>query len=233
MSHPASPAPSRLLYSQVEPDEHGNFGYAGDLQQPGLGLPALTVAIQRHLENLVAGGQFSVRGETFAGGRKIIVEVLDAPADLANDEARHCFEKAIRDQVERFGFTRSNPLQDFMTCSFYNEVRIADAYWAALSARRGAQNPIPKTMSLASFKRTVRAGDLLKLVGAPEGHRSLGVTRPIVAVRSADLILEGPSYLTLPKTAAFACDGKKIRIGIGSPREPDAHLLYEWMPATA
>lgn len=230
-SMPSTSAP--LLYSQVEHDERGNFSYVGDLQQPGLGLPALTAAIERHLTNMVAGGRFSVRGETFAGGRKVIVEVLDAPADLADDVARRALEVAIRDQVVRFGFTRSNPLQDYMSCSFYNEVRIGRAYWAALAERRGIRNPVTATNSLAAFKRTVGVGDQLTLVDAPAGHRSLGMTRGIVAVRSADLALEGTTYLTLPKAAAFACDGKRIRIGIGSEREPDAHLLYEWLPVAA
>ena len=217
-----------LLYSQVKPDDRGNFLYQGDLQGAGRDLPALTTAIQQHLERTVSGGQFSVRGERFAGGRKVVVEVLDGAEDLSDDEVRRAFEVRIRDQIERFGFVRSNVLQDYMTVSFYSEVRIGGAYWGALSARKGNQNSVKSTMSLAAFKRAVTVGDQLKLVAAPQWHRAVGTTRQIIAVRSADLILEGPSYLTLPKAAAFACDGARIRIGIGNDREPDAHLLYEW-----
>jgi hypothetical protein len=102
------------LYSQIEHDERGNLEYQGDLQQPGLSLPALAACVRRHLETSVAGASFSVRGESFAGWRKLIVEMLDAPADLSDPEARRRFELMLRDQVERFGFTRSNILQDYI-----------------------------------------------------------------------------------------------------------------------
>lgn len=52
--------------------------------------------------------------------------------------------------------------------------------------------------------------------------------RAITQVRSGDVILEGRSYLSFPRAAAFACDGKFVRISIGSEYDPDAHLLYEW-----
>lgn len=232
MSHSNSAA-AHLFYSQVETDDRGNFAYSGDLRRDDLDLSALTVVIHQHLDNQITGGRFSVRGERFTGGRKVIVEVLDVPDDLSDETVRRTFETAMRDQIERFGFVRSNILQDFMTCSFFSEVRIGRAYWSALSARRGVQNPVKSTVPLGTFKRTVKAGDQLKLIAAPTGHRSLGMTRPIVQVRSADLVLEGPSYLTLPKASAFACDGKQVRIGIGSNHEPDAHLLYEWIRAAA
>src|SRR3546814_3460486 len=51
--------------------------------------------------------------------------------------------------------------------------------------------PVEAKVSLASFKKQVRAGDSLKLVDAPAGHRSLGTIRAITQVRSGDLILEG------------------------------------------
>src|SRR3546814_6873198 len=76
--------------------------------------------------------------------------------------------------MERFGFTRSNLYQDFHTCSFYCGARIGQAYWSALASRRGPKNPVEAKVSLASFKKQVRAGDSLKLVDAPAGHRSLG-----------------------------------------------------------
>ena len=224
---------SPLLYSQVDHDARGNFAYQGDLQQAGRELPDLTAAIQRHLDDVIAGARFSVRGERFAGGRKVIVEVLDAAEDLTCDEARSAFEIRIRDQVERFGFVRSNVLQDYMNVSFYNEVRIGCAYWTALSARKGVENPVKSTMTLTAFKRAVKVGDRLTLTAGPNWHRSIGTTRSIIAVRSADLVLEGPSYLTLPKAGAFACDGQHIRIGIGHDRESDAHLLYEWTRSAA
>lgn len=219
------------LYSQVDPDERGNFEYVGDLQQPGLSLLALTSRVQSHLEDLILGGKFSVRGEAFAGGRKIIVDVLDAPGDLTDPEARRSFEVMVRDQIERFGFTRSNVRQDTMSCSFYSEVRVGRAYWAALAKRKSVANAVEPALSLAAFKRRLQPGDVLTLVAAPAGHRALGSARKVVAVRSADLILEGPSYLSFPRATAFACDGRRVRIGIGNERDPDAHLLYEWSRA--
>jgi hypothetical protein len=107
-------------------------------------------------------------------------------------------------------------------------VRIGQAYWAALAKRQGHRNPVDTVISLAAFKR-VKAGDRMKLIDAPAGHRLLGTTREITQVRSGDLILEGRSYLTFPRASAFACDGRLIRIAIGSEYGPDDHLLYEWV----
>lgn len=226
------PAPARL-YSQIEHDDRGNFHYDGDLFQQGEALPALCGRIERHLGVLVAGAVFSVRGQSFAGGRKVIVELLEAPADLTDEIARRAYETMLRDQIERFGFTRSNFYQDFMACAFYTEVRIGRAYWAALAGRRGPVNPVKPLVSLAAFKRRLKPGDSLTLLAAAQGHRALGTTRTVMAVRSADLIFEGKVYLDFPRASGFCCDGRLVRIANGHERDPDAHLLYEWLPAAA
>src|SRR3546814_5825745 len=115
----------------------------------------------------------AISTEKLGRGRKIIAEILDTPADLTARDAQNDVFVAVRDQMERFGFTRSNLYQDFHTCSFYCEARIGQAYWSALASRRGPKNPVEAKVSLASFKKQVRAGDSLKLVDAPAGHRSL------------------------------------------------------------
>lgn len=225
-------APARL-YSQIEHDERGNFAYEGDLFRQGEPLPALCGRIERHLADYFADAMFSVRGESFAGGRKVIVELLDTPADLTDETARRAYETILSDQIERFGFTRSNFYQDFMAVAFYNEVRIGRTYWAALAMRRGPANPVKPLVSLAAFKKRLKSGDTLKLIAAPEGHRALGTTRRVMAVRSADLIFEGKIYLDFPRASGFACDGTLVRIANGHERDPDAHLLYEWRAAAA
>ncbi|AMK25792.1 hypothetical protein VVT58_16160 (plasmid) [Sphingobium sp. SJ10-10] len=223
------PAPI-LSYSQTEPDSRGNFHYEGDLYRQGEALPALCHRIEQHLLGLIAGARFSVSSQVFTGGRKIIVELLDAPADLTDPPARHAFIVMIRDQVERFGFTRSNLLQDFMSCAFYTDIRIGRAYWAALSARRGAANPVVSRISLAAFRKQLKVGDRMTLLYGPKGHRALGTTRTVTAIRSRDFVFEGRTFMDFPRAGAFACDGRLIRIAIGSEHEPDAHLLYEWLP---
>lgn len=115
-----------------------------------------------------------------------------------------------------------------MSCSFFIEVRIGRAYWAALAARRGRANPVEQLVSLAAFKRRLKPGDQLKLISASAGHRSLGVTRTVESVRSGDIIFEGKIYLGFPRASCFACDGKRVRFAIGSEYGPDDHLLYEW-----
>jgi hypothetical protein len=226
---PANPSPR--LYSQTDHDDRGNFHYDGDLYRPGDSLPALGHRIERHLHDLVAGARFAVRGESYAGGRKVRVELLDAPADLTDETARRAFTVMVRDQIERFGFTRSNFYQDYMHCSFHSDVHIGNAYWSALAARHGKTNSVEPLISLAAFKRRLKAGDQLKLVAAPAGHRALGTRRIVKAVRSGDLIFEGDVYLAFPRAAGFACDGRLVRIATGNEHEPDRHLLYEWQPA--
>lgn len=231
MTDVATPGAPARLYSQTPFDERGNFHYQGDLYRAGDNLATLAARIEAHLRTKFRDTRFAIKTEKFAGGRKVTAEILDTPADLTARDAQNAFFIEVRDQMERFGFTRSNLLQDFHTCSFYCEARIGQAYWAALAARQGAKNPVQPKLSLAAFKKLVRAGDSLKLIDAPAGHRALGTTRLITKVRSGDMILEGRSYLGFPRASAFACDGKLLRIAIGSEYEPDAHLLYEWQRA--
>lgn len=228
-AQPAS-APPRL-YSQTDHDDRGNFHYDDDLYRPGEALPALCARIENHLHGLIGDARFTSRGERYAGGRKVTVELLDSPAELTDESERRAFTIMVRDQIERFGFTRSNFYQDYQQCAFHSEVQIGKTYWSALAARRGKANNVEPLVSLAAFKRRIKPGDRLKLVAAPDGHRALGTTRSIKAVRSGDLIFEGNVYLDFPRAAGFACDGRLVRIANGNEREPDRHLLYEWIPA--
>lgn len=220
---------SARLYSQTPFDERGNFHYQGDLYRAGDNLASLSGRIEGHLKSKFPDTRFTMRTEKFARGRKITAEIVDTPADLTSRDAQNVFFVAVRDQMERFGFARSNLLQDFHACSFYCGAKLGQSYWAALAARRGEKNPVTPKVSLATFKKQVKAGDYLKLVGAPAGHRAMGTTRAITQVRSGDLILEGRSYLSFPRASAFACDGRLVRISNGSEYDPDAHLLYEWI----
>ncbi|SNS68902.1 hypothetical protein SAMN06295912_11290 [Sphingomonas laterariae] len=226
----ASAAP---LYSQTEFDERGNFHYQGDLQQPGESLAAIVARVDRHLRACFPDTRFAMRTQTFSGGRKIIADLLDTPEDLTGRDAQQDFSVKVKDQIERFGFTRSNIYQDSHHCAFFCEVTIGQAYWAALAKRRRAGSMVDSVVSLAAFKRRIKPGDQMKLISAPGWYRSIGTTRAVQAVRSKDIILEGPSYLTLPRAAQFACDGKLVRIAIGTEDSPDAHLLYQWTPAKA
>ena len=82
------------LYSETEHDARGNFHHEGDLFRPGEALPALKHRIDQHLTGLLADTRFSVRADSFAGGRKIIVELLDSPTDLTDEAAARAFHHA-------------------------------------------------------------------------------------------------------------------------------------------
>jgi hypothetical protein len=233
MTPSASAEPSARLYSQIEHDDRGNFHYQGDLYRPADDLPTLCRRIERHVASQFPDIRFSIRSERFSGGRKITAEVLYAPEDLSAREAQDAFITKVRDQIERFGFCRTNPLQDYWSCSFYTDVAIRQAYWAALAARRGKANPVDNVVSLASFKKRLKPGDRLTLLHAPYNHRALGTTREVIQIRSKDFVFEGRSFCDFPRASNFACDGRLVRIAIGNEHEPDAHLLYEWLPAAA
>lgn len=177
--------------------------------------------------------KFSVTTKRFAGGRKVTAELLDSPEDLTGRDRQLTFITAVRDQIERFGFCRSNFYQDSHACAFFCDVRIGQPYWTAQAARRGSGSTVESLVSLASFKKQLKPGDELELISAPGWHRSIGTTRRVKAVRSKDIVFEGPSYLELPRAAQFACDGKLVRIAMGTEDRPDAHLLYRWLPANA
>ena len=229
MTDTPAPTSTSLLYSQVSHDERGNFCYKGDLYRQGEPFPDLADRIRVHLIADFPDTAFAVTTEKFAGGRKITAEILDAFQDLTTRDAQEAMITAVRDQMERFGFTNANIYQDFHSCSYFAEVRVSRAYWLALARRRGAENHVEPQVSLAHFRKSLKVGQQLKLVAGPKGHRALGTTRTITAVRSKDIILDGVSYLTLPRAADFACDGARVRIAMGSEHEPDAHLLYEWL----
>lgn len=231
--HPSASQVPTPLYSQTEFDERGNFHYQGDLQRPGENLAAIARRVERHLRTCLPDARFAILTQSFSGGRKIIADVLDASEDLTGRDAQNTFIVTVKDQIERFGFTRSNVYQDSHHCAFFCEVRIGQPYWAALADRRGAESAVASVVSLAAFKKRVKPGDQLKLISAPGWHRAIGTTRTIEAVRSKDLILEGSSYLTLPRAAQFACDGTLVRIAIGTEDRPDDHLLYQWLPVKA
>lgn len=224
-------APSRL-YSQVPHDGRGNFHYQGDLFQSGEPLASLAARIERHLGAHFPDARFAISSQRFAGGRKIIADILDAPGDLTARDAQNAYLTDIRDQMERFGFTRSNLLQDFHSCAFYAEARIAPAYWAALATRQGLGGTVEPRISLAAFKKQLRPGDRMELISAPSWHRSLGATRIVTAVRSKDLVFDGRTYLSFPRASQFAFDGTLVRFAIGTEHEPSAHLLYRYHPQT-
>lgn len=224
--------PARL-YSETPYDDRGNFHYQGDFYKAGETLPSLAARIAAHLRTHFSDARFAVRTERFSGARKVVAEVTDTPEDLSDRDAFNAFHARVSDQMHRFGFTRANPLQDYHSTAFYADVSVGRAYWAALAARRGSQNPVEASLSLGAFKSQVKVGDQMRLIAAPKGHRALGTTRTIIAVRSRDLIFEGKSYLEFPRAGAFACDGRLVRFAIGNDYEPDAHLLYEWLPRAA
>lgn len=227
---PDAPAP---LYSQVEFDDRGNFHYQGDLHQPSEALASTAERIDRHLRTSFPESRFTITTRKFSGGRKIIAELLDTPEDLTGRDTQEAFTVKVKDQIERFGFTRSNVYQDSHNCAFFCEVRIGQPYWVALAARRGSGGNVEALVPLAAFKKRLKPGDQMKLISAPSWHRSIGSTRIVKAVRSKDIVFEGPIYLDLPRAAQFACDGKLVRIAIGSEDRPDAHLLYQWIPGKA
>jgi len=222
-----------LLYSQVQFDDRGNFQYQGDLHNSGENLATVAGRIERHLRDRFTDMRFTIITQKFNGGRKVIAELLDAPEDLTGRDAQEAFTVKVKDQIERFGFTRSNIYQDHHSCSFFCEVRIGPPYWTALAARRGLRSTVDALVPLSVFKKRLKPGDRLKLISAPGWHRSIGTVRTVESVRSKDIILEGPSYLTLPRATQFACDGKLVRFAIGTEHEPGAHLLYQWLPSEA
>ncbi len=233
MTYAAAAAEEPRLYSQIEPDERGNFHYVGDLLQQREPFAALCKRIERHLASHLPHARFSVRGETFAGGRQITAELLDHANDLTDRTAKLAMLTAVRDQLNRFGFIRSNALQGYLSCFFYSDIRIASAYWAALARRRGQANAVENLMSLAAFRHRIQPGDKMKLIVGPSRNRAVGTIRTIIAVRSVDIIFEGKSSLRFPRSSCFSCDGRLVRIAFGSEEEPDAHLLYEWFPSAA
>src|SRR3546814_19176968 len=109
----------------------------------------------------------AISTEKLGRGRKIIAEILDTPADLTARDAQNDVFVAVRDQMERFGFTRSNLYQDFHTCSFYSAPRIGQAYWSPLASPRRPQNQAEAKVPPASLHKQIKARAPLQRVVPP------------------------------------------------------------------
>src|SRR3546814_8725563 len=112
MTDVSTPGASARPYSQTPFDERGNFHYEGDLYRPGDNLATLAARIEGHLKTKFPDTRFAIRTEKLGRGRKIIAEILDTPADLTARDAQNDVFVAVRDQMERSGFTRSNLYPD-------------------------------------------------------------------------------------------------------------------------
>lgn len=85
------------LYSQTPYDDRGNFHYTGDHFRQAEPLDELAARIERHICATFTDMRFSVRTERFAGGRKVRVEILDAPDDLTDRDAQNSMIVTVRD----------------------------------------------------------------------------------------------------------------------------------------
>lgn len=104
------------LYSETSTDDRGNFHHQGDLHRSGEPLPDIIRRLEHHLATTFADSRFALRGEAFAGGRKIVAEVLDHSGDLTAEADRAAFEVAVRDQIARFGFSVATPDDALALC---------------------------------------------------------------------------------------------------------------------
>jgi hypothetical protein len=221
------------LYSQTPYDDRGNFFYDGDLYHQSESLISTVERVEQHLRVQFPDARFAFQTERYTGGRKITAELLDTSEDLTSREAQQDFTVRVLDQIRRFGFNRANIYQDYHACAFFSQVRIGEAYWAALAKRQGVQNPVDTVVSLAAFRKQLKPGDRMVRIDAPDAPHTPEAIRIVQAVRSKDIVFDGPRYLQLPRATQFACDGKYVRIAIGSESQPDHHLLYEWQRQAA
>lgn len=214
-------------------DERGNYNDKGDFHRPGESLDDLVPRMLAHLRHTFPEYEFSPERRMFAGGRSITMHVISGPEGLSDSEAGEAFTARVRAEMERFDHSHGNALNDYAKQSFFGFAKIDQRYHAQHAKIPEGTDVEPK-MTLAAFKRTIKAGDtiVLESTNNPYSQKMIGIEREVVQVRSGDFITHGADgrkiYCDFPKAAAFACDGQRFRMTDASEHDPDGYRLYRW-----
>lgn len=217
-------------------DENGNYNDHGNLHQPGETLDSLVPRMLAHLERTFPGYKFSPARDTFAGGRSIKMSLISGPAGLTDREAGDRFLEKVRREMARFDRSQGNIYSDYHSCSFYADAKIDPRYHAE-HAEVIEGTEVQSKMTLAAFKRTIKAGDkiILEATNSPYAQKNVGIEREIIKTRSQDFITAanaegtGKVYCNYPSAKAFACDGERFRISDASEHDPNGFRLYRWI----
>lgn len=206
-------------------DDHGNYKNVGEKHNPKTSLKDIVTHIKKDLKAEFPKMKFSIKTKKFIGGQSIYVDIDDADeTDLKSREETDSLINKIGEILAKYNSSSGNIHQDYSYTFFYPHVDISSIAYSSYALKNNMiHKPIKSTMSLAEFKRTVKAGD--KFTPLHDGSLS---ERTVESVRSKDIIFKGPIYLDLNSSKNFSCDGEYIQIYLGSYYDPARTLLYKW-----
>lgn len=207
-------------------DPHGNYEQIGSKFVSGRTLDELVPLICAEIRHELPDVKLTCHTHKYSGGRSIKIIVLDpGNNDITDRVQAESLEKKISEIAARFNSQRGNIYSDYDSSSFHCFVQIDSSAYALHAGKSGPiTNPVEKKISLTEFKRLLKPGDKMNCL-----HGSRPGMRVVKKIRSADFVFEGPLYMSWGRAADFACDGNKVRFALGNEREPDRHILYEWI----
>lgn len=216
-------------------DANGNWSNHGDLHRPRELLESLVPRMLDHLARTFPEYGFSPKRNSYSMGRSIYMYVISGPDGLQDEAAAAAFKAQVLKEMHRFDKGQGNVLSDYSYSSFIAFAEIDPRYYAQ-HAVVVAGTEVASRMSLAEFKRTIKAGDTIVLESTTNQHTMsfLGMERKVAKVRSGDFITRDDDrnvYFDFPKANAFACDGDRFRITRATADDPTGYSLYRWIRA--
>jgi hypothetical protein len=216
-------------------DAHGNYSSDGDLYRPGERLDDLVPRMLAHLRAAFPQYDFAPARSAHAHGRSITMNVIDGPPGLDSRDAEEAFKASVLKEMHRFDRSRGNVMSDYGISSF-SAFAYVDARYHARHAEVATGTEVASRMSLAAFKRTIKAGDRIVLESTDSPYAktqaAIGMEREVIQVRSSDFIVmqDGQKiFFDFPKAAAFSCDGERFRISDAYAGEAARYRLYRWI----
>lgn len=214
-------------------DARGNYRNDGDLHRAGEKFDDLIPRMLAHLRAIFPEYDFTPHRAVYSGGRSVTMNVISGPAGLSERDAGNAFLQKVKTEMDRFDRSQGNVYSDYHNGSFFGFAKI-DPRYHAQHAQIVKGTDVDPTMTLAAFKRTIKAGDtiVLEATNNPYSQKMIGIERKVMQVRSGDFITEGLDgrkiYFDFPKAAAFACDGERLRLTDAGEQNPDGYRLYRW-----
>jgi len=198
-------------------------------------LDSLVPRMVEHLKATFPEYGFSPKRDTHAMGRTIHMNVTSGPTGLQDEAVANAFKERVVNEMNRFDRGQGNVLSDYSSATF-NAFAYIDPRYYAEHAVVVEGSEVASRMSLAEFKRTIKAGDEVVLESTSSQYAIsqgfVGLRRTITKVRSGDFITtkDGKNvYFDFPKANAFTCDGVRFRITRATADDPAGYGVYLWI----
>jgi hypothetical protein len=197
----------------------------GDLYQQGRPPAEVAMALANLLEQTMPQSKFSVISRTTSTSWTLEIGIVGHDSDLSNQDALEKLKAALRASAERFILDKSVRAADHIERTFNLMINVHEDYWSKRQAK--ALSPRFKPLGPANFHKALTVGDRLRDTAANLEY--------VVLSKSAGRFVTdngqgfGRKEWHVPRAAALRIDGNQLRFAQGSLKDPDKHLLLDWI----